>query len=375
MNDGAHIARVSSRRVNEALRRRSNEHRGLGMESDWWPRASLSDASANLARLRKSAGAFLEELSTSASREKEHWILKWMTVGDQYRALAELAVKNNRPDTAGEFWLCALTAFEVARQLADPENSSSGVLADRIEGSLGSLRSCAPDRVERVEIEFFEREHFAGYFLRAARREQPAPAVIFISDEESSAGSIVGRLLPAVNDRNLSVLVVSGDDASKHRLFKPEAFLASWLDYLEGRADVDAGRIAVSGERMAAGYAGRIAASDRRIKAAVCDGGLWASLQHRANVGWMTGIWNTAGDRTRTSNLELVRRMRCPVLIVAGGRALFDRQSALELQADCKLAGLDCSVAIPQAPGEIENFITKDDVVLDWLEEKLRSRG
>lgn len=358
-----------------ALRERPNEHRGLGMDGDWWLRASLSEASANLAGLRNSAAAFLEELPASASGEKEHWILKWMTVGDQYRASAELAVKNSLPDTASELWLCALTAFEVARQLAGPENSSSVALADRIEVSLASLKSCAPHRVERVEIEFFEREHLAGYFLPAARCEQPTPAVIFISDEESSAESIVSRLLPAVNDRNLSVLVVSGDDASKHRLLKPEAVLASWLDYLESRADVDAGRIAASGERMAAGYAARIAASDRRIVAAVCDGGLWASLRHRASVGWMTGIWDPAGDRTRTSSLQLVRRMRCPVLIVAGGRALFDQQNALELQADCKLAGLDCTVTVSQVSGELENFVTKDDLVLDWLEQKLRSRG
>ncbi|MCP3477283.1 alpha/beta hydrolase [Bradyrhizobium sp. CCGUVB1N3] len=346
------------------------------MDGDLWLRASLSDASAGLARVRNSAAAFLEEFSASASKEKkEHWILNWMTAGDRHRASAELAAKDNLPDRASEFWLCALTAFEVARQLACPENSSGAVLADRIEGSLRSFESCAPDRVERVEIELFEGVLLAGYFLPAARSEQPAPAVIFVSDEESPAESIVSRLLPAVNDRNLSVLVVSGDDASKHRLFKPEAFLASWLNYLECRSDVDAGRIAVSGERTAAGYAARIAASDRRIVAAVCDGGLWASLRHRASVGWMTGIWDTAGDRTRTSSLQLVRRMRCPVLIVAGSRALFDQQSALELQADCKLAGLDCSVAVHQASGELENFVTKDDLVLDWLERKLRSRG
>ncbi|MGV7212010.1 alpha/beta hydrolase family protein [Bradyrhizobium sp. UFLA05-112] len=345
------------------------------MDGDWRLQASLSDTSDDLVCVRNRAAAFLEEFSTSDSKEKEHWLLHWMTVGDQYRASAELAVKDNLPDTASEFWLCALTAFEVARQLACPENSSGVVLADRIEGSFRSLESCAPDRVQRVEIEFFERVLLAGYFLPAARRERPAPAVIFISDEESSAESIASRLLPAVNDRNMSVLVVSGDDASKHRLFKPEAFLASWLNHLECRADVDAGRIAVSGERMAAGYAARIAVCDRRIVAAVCDGGLWASLRHRASVGWMTGIWDPACDRTRASSLELVRRMRCPVLIVAGGRALFDQQNALELQADCKLAGLDCSVAISQASTEVENFVAKDDVVLDWLGEKLRSRG
>jgi len=331
------------------------------------------DASICVTRLRTFAAAFLKELSASTSRENAHWIDEWIAVGDRHRASAELAVENNMPDAAGEFWLCALIAYEVARQLGCSENLSSVVLENRIDGSLSGFRRAAPDRVVPVELECFEGMPLAGYLLPAARSGQPAPVVIFVSDEQSSAKSIVSRVLPAVNNRNLSVLAVSGNDASKYGLTRPEAFLACWLNYLECRADVDADRMAVWGERMAASYASRIAASDHRIMAAVCDGGLWASLRHRAHVGWMTGVWDPAFDRARTSCLQLVRRMQCPVLIMAGGGTLLDPQCAVELQSDCRFAGLDCSIGLSQAEGGIENFIAKDDFVLDWLENKLRS--
>ncbi|MCP3465693.1 S9 family peptidase [Bradyrhizobium sp. CCGUVB23] len=341
------------------------------MDGDWWPQASMTNASANLADVRHAAAAFLDNLLVAAPGDRDRWIHNWMTVGDRYRDSAEFAIRKKLQTSSSESWFCALTAFEVARELADPGSSSSIALEDRMEASLRSFEACEPRRVERVEIEPFDQVRLAGCFLPPACRARPAPVVICISDEESSVDTSLSRLLPAAEGRNLSILVVRGDDASRHRLFGPEAFLASWVNYLESRSDVDADRIAVSGERMAASHASRIAATDRRIVAAVCDGGLWTAVRHRANVGWMTGIWDPATDRARTSSLQLVQRMRCPVLIVAGGRAMVDQQDALELQADCKLAGVDCSIAISRGSGELENFVTKDDFVLDWLERKL----
>ncbi|MGY8660770.1 alpha/beta hydrolase [Bradyrhizobium sp. UFLA05-109] len=341
------------------------------MDGDWWPQASMTNASANLADVRRAAAAFLDNMLVAAPGDRDRGIHNWMTVGDRYRDSAELAIRKKLQTSSSESWFCALTAFEVARELAEAGSSSSTALEDRIEGSLRSFEACEPRRVERVEIEPFDQVRLAGCFLPAACRARPAPAVICISDEESSVDTILSRLLPAAEGRNLSILVVRGDDASRYRLFGPEAFLASWLNYLESRSDVDAGRIAVSGERIAASHASRIAATDRRIVAAVCDGGLWTALRHRASVGWMTGMWDPARDRVQKSSLQLVRRMRCPVLIMAGGRAMVDQQDALELQAECKPAGVDCSIAIAQNSGQFENFVTKDNFVLDWLQQKL----
>ncbi|PIT03041.1 hypothetical protein TSA1_21485 [Bradyrhizobium nitroreducens] len=344
------------------------------MDDDWWLQGSLSMANANLAAVRNSAAVFLEGLSACTSDRRERWTLEWITVGDRYHASAEAAFENNLRDLAIELWLSALTAFEVARQLACSENPAGVNVSNAIERSFTALRSCAPQQVERVEIELFDRVYSVGYFCPTAHHERPGPVAIVISDEESSPEAVVARLLPAVNNRILSLMVVSGEDVSKHRMLKPEAFLAIWLDYLQCRPDVDADRMAVDGEGMAASYATCIAASDRRVAAAVCDGGLWASLRHRANVAWMTGVWDLVSESARTSSLPLVHRIPCPIFIVVGGRGPLDEQNALEFKAGCKLAGWDCSVVVSQVAGEVENFVINDDLTLDWLEQKLQLR-
>lgn len=345
------------------------------MEGDCWLRAFSNNDGANLARVRRSAAAFLSRLLTGELQGRDRWIDNWIKIGDGYQTSAELAL-NTSLDSANEAWLCALTAFEVAKQLTSPDDSTGRALAERVEISLGKIECSHVRPLERVETNFFDHAVLRAYFLPAASGKASSPVVICIADKEVSIDAMLSRLLPATSSRRLSTLIVDGGDAFRHHRFRPEAFLGSWLDYLERRPDVDASRIAVSGEGMAASFASSLVASDRRIAAAVCDGGLWSSRFYRANVCWMTGNWESAWEQeAETRRFQFARRTRCPVLIVAGGRAIVNAQDALEVQADCKRVGVECSVAISQTPqsisGEFENFIVKDDFIFDWLEQKL----
>ncbi|MCK1744853.1 hypothetical protein IVA80_29580 [Bradyrhizobium sp. 139] len=85
---------------------------------------------------------------------------------------------------------------------------------------------------------------------------------------------------------------------------------------------------------------------------------------------------DTDKDLKPTFRSRLARQMNCPILIVAGGRGIVDVSEAIKLQADCIAARIDLELAMPQimrgfSGGNVENFVTSDDCIFRWLEQKL----
>jgi hypothetical protein len=350
------------------------------MDRNHLPRGFSNDAYGDLARLRKRASAFFESLSVNElaqETQRKRWISDWTRLGDDYRMLAESVPEAGSAHIVSESCLCALTAFEVARCLSHLEDTASIVLANMIDPSLSKLEDCFAQPIERAEIECLGQGTFEGRFLPAACKECFAPAIICVGDEEMTLSAMLSRLLPASLGSRVSLLLIDGRNASAFRSSKPEHVLGCWLDYLDGRPDVDSSRIAVYGEGLGASYASSLARSDRRIAAAVCDGGLWVLHRRRASVGWITGGWHDACGGSSAQPLPTSRRIPCPILMVVGHRSMVREEDALELQARYRQSGAHCSIVIPNAIqnplGAVENFITVDDFVFDWLHDKLGS--
>ncbi|MCK1716520.1 alpha/beta hydrolase [Bradyrhizobium sp. 141] len=348
------------------------------MEGDHWPCGSCDGAGQSLARLRARASQFFESLSVAELVRETHrhlWISDWLRVADDYRTLAQSARDAGSAQTAREAWLCSLTALEVVRSLSCPEDVASADLAGEVGISLRGFEAEAGLAIERVKIDCFDQGALAGFFLPALRRGPSAPAVICVSDEDITLGSMMSRLLPASLCGSMSLLLVDAGNSTVHRSFKPEHRLQCWLDYLEARSDVDSRRIAIYGEGTSACYASRLALSDRRIAAAVCDGGLLSPLMRRASLRWMSGSGQAVPDAASTRSSLPSRRLPCPLLMVVGSRSLVWEQDALDLQAGYRQSGADCSVVVPNNVlhplGEVENFIAVDDFVFDWLDSKL----
>ncbi|WGD51104.1 hypothetical protein QA641_37110 [Bradyrhizobium sp. CB1650] len=68
-------------------------------------------------------------------------------------------------------------------------------------------------------------------------------------------------------------------------------------------------------------------------------------------------------------------RLKCPVLVVAGGRGIVSGSEAIELQNACAAARMDLQLVISPSTmtdaGEIENFVICDDRIFGWLEQRL----
>lgn len=345
--------------------------------------SSTEPDSASLAYVRQNAAAFLESLQLVdlQGSNRDRWLNTWLAVGERHRlSLGDPGGAMPTSKTSVEPWLCALTAFQVAKRLANGDDARNEDISARIAACAHEfeLRHVRP--LERIELDSLDEVRLTGIFLPGSGSGPRVPVVICISDETESESAMLSRILPALIGRGISVLVVGGENISWNRTFNAEILLRCWLDYLASRSDVDVSRIAVFGDGTAAAHASSLAATDQRVAAAVCDGGLWRSVRTHAAVRWLT----SARDAEDIEDLSIYRsslafRTRCPVLIVAGARGFVREHEALALHDCCRRSGLDVSVVMPRSvpalSGQIDNFLTCDDFIFDWLESKLYSKS
>lgn len=329
----------------------------------------------DLASTRRDAAAFLDNLDEIfGGKTRRDWVSRWMSIGDAHCLVGDLNIGNGLFKKATEAWLCGLTAFEVARRLLDDNDPQSEAVSAKVEACIQKFVALE-NKLEQVKIPCFDQLQLPAYYLPAGSPTISAPAVICISREEETGAMLLGRLLPAVTDRPMSLLIVSHDDVSHHWRGQSESLLSSCLDYLSLRSDVDAACIGVYGEGLSAVLATDFAASDRRAVAAVCDGGLWNWAWNLASVSWVTGADVMDEEAVSAHRSRVVQQLRCPVLVVAGGRGIVSVSEANKLQVDCAGARVDLELTTPRTVhtpvGEIENFVTSDDCIFTWLEHKL----
>ncbi|WP_456744937.1 alpha/beta hydrolase family protein [Bradyrhizobium sp. USDA 4354] len=322
---------------------------------------------------------FLDNLSVKnihGSIGRKNAIVRWTKAGDDHCLVADQNIKKGAFDDAIEAWLCALTAFEVARRLTDENDAQGGEGAARVEASIQRFTLLLDQKVERIKIARCDKTEFLGHYFPARRDDSCCPAVICISHQQETGAMLLGRLLPVLIGRGMSVLAISHEDVSSRSRGQSEILLSCCLDFLAVQAGVDPTRIGVYGDGLSATLATHFAASDPRVAAAVCDGGLWSWTRTLASVAWMT----TAADAMEEEVVsmrrsQLARRLRCPVLVVAGGRGVVSVSEAIKLQVDCMAAGIDLQLVMPRMirilEEEVENFVMSDNCIFEWLEQKL----
>ncbi|MBP0114402.1 alpha/beta hydrolase family protein [Bradyrhizobium vignae] len=297
-----------------------------------------------------------------------------MNIGDAHRLFGELNAERGAFDAAEEAWLCALTAFEVARRLVDEDDPQAADVLAKLEGSISNFGSLE-QRLRRVEIASWDERKLPAYYVSAARHNRGTPAVICISREDETGAMLLGRLLPVIAGRGMAALVVAYDDVSDSRLGQSE-MLSSCLDYLSAQLEVDASRIGIYGEGLSAALATDFALADRRVTAAVCDGGLWNWARTQASISWITGTSHLLDDQSASAHRSrLARRLKCPILVVAGGLGIVSVPEAIKLESDCTAARVDLKLLMPRLTSisdrEFENFAPCDEDIFAWLEHKL----
>ncbi|MDA9513102.1 hypothetical protein XI04_08555 [Bradyrhizobium sp. CCBAU 11430] len=342
------------------------------MEFGAWPHVT-----GDLASARKNASAFLDGLQGDrAQLARQHWGATWAGTGDAYCRLADLNINKKEYDEAAEAWLCALTAFEVARRLVADDDPRKADVSAKVEAGLQGIGLSFGHEVETVQIGCGDLGDFLAYYLPAGTPNSRAPAVICVSNEEEKGPTLLGRLLPVVIGRGMSVLVVSHENIAIHARGGSEIVLSHCFDHLSLRSDVDSSRIGIYGDGLSASLATDFAAYDRRIAAAVCDGGIWNWTRSLRSVRWMTSTDGADKDIVSVRRSRLAGLLNCPILVVAGGRGVVSVPEAIKLQAVCMAAHIDVDLVMPQLirgglGEEVDNFVSSDDCIFRWLEQKL----
>lgn len=333
----------------------------------------------DLAFARQNASAFLDSLlpeDDHAQLARQNWGATWAETGDAYCRLADLNINKREYDEATEAWLCALTAFEVARRLVADDDPRRADVSAKVEASLQRIGLSVGHEVESVQIACGDLGEVLADYLPAGTPNSRAPAVICVSNEEEKGATLLGRLLPVVIGRGMSVLVVSYEDIANHARGGSEIVLSHCLDHLSVRSDVDSGRIGVYGDGLSASLATDFAEYDRRIAAAVCDAGIWNCTRSLRSIGWMTSTDDSADKDFVSARSRLARLLNCPILVVAGGRGVVSLSEAIKLQAVCMTARIDVDFVMPQfirgdRGEEVDNFVSSDDCIFRWLEQRL----
>ncbi|MCK1496712.1 S9 family peptidase [Bradyrhizobium sp. 188] len=338
-------------------------------------RAAWPEVTDNLESTRRSAALFMDNFSRRyEATTRRHFVARWTNIGDAHCLSGDLNVERGAFDAAAESWLCALTAFEVARRLAGNDDSQTGDVLAKLEAGISHFGSLE-QRVRRLEIAPWDGRKLPAYYVSAGGRNLCAPAVICISREDETGAMLLGRLLPVIASRRMAAFVVAYDDVSTGRHGQSE-IISSCLDYLSAQQEVDASRIGIYGEGLSAALATDSALADRRIAAAVCDGGIWNWARTKASISWITRTSHLVDDQLASAHRSrLARRLKCPILVVVGGHSIVSVPEGVKLESDCTAARIDLKLLMPRlasiSDGEFENFAACDEDIFAWLEHKL----
>lgn len=72
----------------------------------------------------------------------------------------------------------------------------------------------------------------------------------------------------------------------------------------------------------------------------------WNWARSLASTGWMTRAAEALNeDAASARRSQLVLQLKCPVLVVAGGRGMVSVSEAIKLKADCLAARVDLELA------------------------------
>lgn len=320
---------------------------------------------------------------------EESWYLQWKRLADDSVARAITAQRDNNRRTAQNNWLRASHYYRTAEsQIVVTEPARIALLKQMQSCSREFLASLSP-KGENVRIPRRKQRFLDAYFLPAPGQSGRSPVVICLGGAGHVKDDHLFRLPRHAQASGLSLLMVElpgqglGWAGQPRYAREVEDAVAACLDYVMRRDDVDIDRIGVLGDGLGTAFASRAAASDPRIRAAVCDAGIWDLLERAFVERWLSKR-TTRAPRNEgalaTLPLGIARKIRCPIFVVLGKQEALNLTSAAELCEVLRKSGSDITVKILEGPeagliyGQTESPTISNEIVFDWLKERLGVR-
>jgi dienelactone hydrolase len=363
---------------------------GLGVDRRgwaYWPeREDLSIEFTRLLGAAQEGGATVAECFATAGRidfsDDLSWYREWKKTADANFRRGNDALGRGNVLTARSNWLRALSYYQAAASSLDvPDEDRQSAIESMRECAGRYVRHSSP-RGEVVSIAWPGGYPLEGYFLPAQANADAAPAIICIGEPGQRKEEYLFKVARHARDRGIALLAVDLFGAGPESQFEDvvgrsdlETTIGHVMDYLVGRADVDARRIAILADGWGSSFVARGIAFDDRFVAAVCDGGIW-DLHERAFLRRRVGL--DAADLAGRSRLgRVVRGIKCPVLISTGEHGWLRAERVRELYEELEAEGRDATLKVftseetATAQGHVDNPTLANEFIFDWVAARL----
>ncbi|MGC2775587.1 MAG: hypothetical protein WA418_08105 [Bradyrhizobium sp.] len=346
----------------------------------WSEKEDLCDAFTRLLETTPEGGVEFAECLAVAQRingeDADSWYREWMRCADAMRAGASAMADAGALEGGRSKWVRAIDYYDVAA-------SAFGSCTVRQQAVAAGIRDCAIDYLshgvpsgEVVTIPWRTDYPLEAYFLPAPDRREPAPTVICICEPGRRKEKSLLMLAGHAAQRGLSLLVVDllgpglanrFDEIVGHRDL--ESAIASVMDYVSARDDVDDARIAVLADDWSSSFVARGIVLDPRYAAAVCDAGLWdiherVCLSHRLTP-------SERACRPGASDCRVARQIMCPLLVALPERGWLRADIATRLVAQMKREHPDVTLKIFSGCQAAPDEAQANAFIFDWIATRL----
>ncbi len=214
----------------------------------------------------------------------------WVGMADRLRALAAEDESRGRLISAGDKLQRAAIYLLTAERMQGHSSPGRTELYARMQSSF--LRGIELSGANCVRIEIpYGAAHLAGLYVRAQNVEGPAPLLVQVNGLDSTKEMKYFVGLPRwLAQRGVSSLIIdqpgSGEALRLHGMkavYNSESWASPVVDYLQGRADVDAQRIGLEGVSLGGYYCPRAVAFEPRFAMGVVWGANhdWRDVQKK----------------------------------------------------------------------------------------------
>jgi len=274
------------------------------------------------------------------------WKEEWSAMGALIEKRGDEALAKGHKSTAGDYYLRAgIYHYNAERFIApSPEKKEQGARAYKVWHQGIRLRY---PKVEFIEVPY-ERTTLPALFMPAQHASGPRPTVVVVNGMDNAKEMSIFFCGLEFSRRGFNTLCLDGPGMGEVRRMRDipsrydyEVPGTAAFDYLIGRKDVDAKRIAIMGYSFGGYYSSRIAAFEKRYAACVAlsalhwDLAAWQAKIKEANKNAPKSVaqsnfqWRwVAGAADEDEGIEIARKfslkdvaknIACPFLVTHAG--------------------------------------------------------
>lgn len=265
-------------------------------------------------------------------RHCDMWCDAWMEIASEQETFGRAALQRGARLSAGQALARAALYCHFAQGYFTEEFPHKKLAAEQRKQALfREAATLLSPPLERVEIAF-RGQVLPGYLRLPPGQTKPPCVVLFGGLDSTKEDSL--SISDVIMERGLATLAFDGPGQGetfyRMRLIPDfEAAVSATIDYLQTRPEIAAARIGVIGRSTGGHWACKVAAKDRRVKAAVA----WGLAYHLRNMPSMPPTvqkrWMRAADlKSIDEAMEYFRgydldgvasEITVPLMVIQGG--------------------------------------------------------